>query len=154
MDRISIPGRNRLLSSLQCPDRLWDPRSLLFPRLRGPAPGRKGPVVTLIAHLDLVPTLIFHKAVIPPHSFLHGVHKDSLYVTFAESQASHAVSGPLRPEVSPAVSKKLVSVACHKPFQSRPCPHIITLRYLFLNIIFNIKMDLKNEEWKCGRRLI
>ena len=88
------------------------------------------PVVTLIVLLHLVPTLTLRKAAIPPHSCFHGVHTDSLNFTSAESQASHAVSGPQIPEVSPSVSKKLLSVACHKPFQSRPCPHNITLRYL------------------------
>jgi hypothetical protein len=72
--------------------------------------------VTLIAHLHLVPTLIMHKAVIPPHSYLHGVHTDSLNFTFAESQATHAVSGRQRPEVSPSVSNKLLSLACQSHF--------------------------------------
>ena len=127
VDRISIPGKNRLLSSLQCPDRLWDPRSKVTVLL----PGEEEAFVTLITHLHLAPTLILHKAVIPLHSYLHGMHTEGLNFTFAESQANHTVSGLLSPEVSPSVSHKLLSVACHKPFQSRPRPHIVTFRYLF-----------------------
>ena len=112
--------------------------------------------MTLTAHLHLVSKLIVNiaqnchsTALVPSYC----VHTDSLKFTFAESQASHRVSGPLRPERSPSFSKKLLIVACPKPFQSCPRPHIVTLD-IFFNIIVNIKMDLKNEELKCGCWLI
>ena len=73
----------------------------------------------------------YHDARARVASFLGASDADCLIFTFAESQSSHAVSGAQSPEVSPSVSKNLLSVACHKPFQSLSRPHIITFRYLF-----------------------